>query len=115
MPTLGSDWLFRDKQGKVTTVKPNSRLQMTNALALKQCALANMGLTMCSKWSLWQEVHEGALVPLFRDYDTAMVDFENAVWLVYPSRHYLPLKVRVFIDFMKDKFQSGSPWDCKHF
>lgn len=115
MPTLGSDWLFRDKHGKVTTVTPNSRLQMTNALALKQCALADMGLSMCSKWSVWQEVQEGTLVPLFRDYDTAMVDFDNAVWLVYPSRHYLPLKVRVFIDFMKDKFSGGSPWDCKHF
>ena len=111
MPVLGTDWLFRDTHGKVTTVTPNNRLQISNAMALKQCALANMGLSMCSMWSVWQEIHEGALIPLFGDYDTAMVDFNNAVWLVYPSRHYLPLKVRVFIDFIKEKFHNSSPWD----
>lgn len=112
MPGLGSDWLFRDRQGQVTSVRPNSRLQMTNALALKQCALADMGITMTSKWTVWQELKAGSLIELFKDYDATMVDFDSAVWLVYPSRHYLPHKVRVFIDFMKEKFRHGKPWDA---
>ncbi|NEQ25124.1 MAG: LysR family transcriptional regulator, partial [Microcoleus sp. SIO2G3] len=29
-------------------------------------------------------------------------DFSTAAWLVYPSRAYVPLKVRVFIDFLKN-------------
>lgn len=111
MPVLGSDWLFRDKQGQITRIQPNSRLQITNALALKQVALADMGITMCSYWSVWEEIQDGRLLQLFKDYDTAMVDFDNAVWLVYASRHYLPLKVRVFIDFLKEKFRYGRPWE----
>ena len=102
---LGTDWLFRNKQGEVISVTPNSRLQISNMLALKQCALAGMGLTMSSEWTVQQAIQDGQLVRLFRDYDTAMADFDSAVWLVYPSRHYLPLKVRVFIDYIKEKFQ----------
>lgn len=110
MPSLNNDWLFRDANGTLTTVKPNGRLKLTNALALKQSALAHMGITMISRWSIWEELQNGKLVELFKGYDTAMVDFDNAVWLAYPSRKYLPLKVRVFIDFMKNKFRDGVPW-----
>jgi DNA-binding transcriptional LysR family regulator len=28
--------------------------------------------------------------------------FNTAAWLVYPSRAYVPFKVRVFIDFLKN-------------
>ncbi len=111
MPGLNTDWLFRDAARVVTAVKPRGRLQLTNALAHKQCALDHMGITMCSKWSVWEELKKGTLVQLFKDYDTAMVDFDNAVWLVYPSRKYLPIKARVYIDYMKNKFQHGAPWD----
>ncbi len=111
IPGFSSDWLFRDETGKVVAIKPLGRLKLTNALALKQCALDHMGITMCSQWSVWNEIKNGTLVQLFKDYDTAMVDFDSAVWIVYPSHQYLPLKVRVFIDFMKSKFRSGLPWD----
>lgn len=113
LPVAGmrSEWLFRDRQGRVTAIQPNSRLQMTNALALKQCALADMGITLSSKWTVWQELKAGKLVELLTDYEPTIIDFDNAIWLVYPSRHYLPLKVRVFIDFIKEKFRQGNPWD----
>jgi hypothetical protein len=29
--------------------------------------------------------------------------------MLYPSRTYLPLKVRVFADFLKEKFLHGAP------
>lgn len=111
MPGFNTSWLFRDAFGKVTTIKPNGRLQLTNALALKQSALDHMGVTILSKWSAWREIQEGTLVQLFKDYDCAMIDFDSAIWLVYPSRKYLPLKVRVFIDFMKNKFRNEMPWE----
>jgi len=111
MPGFNNDWLFRDTSGAITSVKPSGRLQLTNALALKQSALDNMGITMVSKWSVWEELQQGTLVQLYKEYDTAVVDFDNAVWLVYPSRKYLPLKVRVFIDYMKTKFQTRLPWE----
>lgn len=111
MPGFNNDWLFRDSNGDITAVKPNGRLQLTNALAIKQCALDHMGIAMLSKWSASEELKTGKLVQLFKNYDTAMVEFDSVVWLAYPSRKYLPLKVRVFIDFLKSKFIDGTPWN----
>ncbi|MDH5445524.1 MAG: LysR family transcriptional regulator [Gammaproteobacteria bacterium] len=109
---LGTDWLFRDNNGEIKSITPNSRLQLTNALALKECARAGMGLVMCSEWTVTRELYEGSLVRVFQDYDTAMASFDSAAWLVYPSRQYLPLKVRVFIDFMKEKFVNCTLSEC---
>jgi DNA-binding transcriptional LysR family regulator len=35
-------------------------------------------------------------------------DFETAAWLLYPSRSYLPRKVRVAIDFLRQEFGQGA-------
>jgi len=49
-------------------------------------------------------------VDLFADFDVTAPDFETAVWILYPSRAYVPLKVRAFIDFLKARFpRSWSP------
>lgn len=35
-----------------------------------------------------------------------------AVWLLYyPTRAYVPLKVRVFVDFLLERFADAPPWD----
>lgn len=111
LPGMSSDWLFRDEHGKIQIIKPQGRLKMTNALALRQCALNHLGITLVSVWSVIEELRNGSLIPLFSEYEAAMTDFETAVWLVYPSRKYLPLKVRVFIDYMKRKFSEIETWD----
>ncbi|MEO0407786.1 MAG: LysR family transcriptional regulator, partial [Cyanobacteria bacterium P01_A01_bin.135] len=41
------------------------------------------------------------LVNLFPDYAVTATDFSTAAWLVYPSRAYIPHKVRVFMDFLR--------------
>jgi hypothetical protein len=42
------------------------------------------------------------LVNVFLDYEVTATDFNTAAWFVYPSRTYIPLKVRVFIDLLKN-------------
>jgi DNA-binding transcriptional LysR family regulator len=46
-------------------------------------------------------IADGTLIDLFPDHDVMATDFGTAVWLLYPSRSYLPSKVRVFIDFLR--------------
>ncbi|MEX2126035.1 MAG: hypothetical protein WD795_19245 [Woeseia sp.] len=40
-------------------------------------------------------------VNLFPDHECTATDFDTAAWLVYPSRDYIPLKLRVFFDFLR--------------
>jgi len=35
-----------------------------------------------------------------------------AMWLIYPTRSYVPLKVRVFVQVVRAAFRDDPPWDA---
>lgn len=94
-------WVFMDSQGVQTAQTIEGRLAISNPLALRQCALAGMGLALLSRWLIADDLRSGRLVQVLPQYQVANSDFDAAAWLVYPSRSYVPLKVRVFIDALK--------------
>jgi len=49
----------------------------------------------------------GALVDMFPDYDCTATEFDTAAWALYPSRSFLPRKVRVAIDFLREKLKTN--------
>lgn len=106
-----NNWKFTDKEGHSQEVGVSEFLRTSNAMALKQCALAGMGITLQARWMIGRELREGSLVDLFPDYEVSAALDEAAAWLLYPSRSYLPLKVRVFVEFLKSKFKDGAPWE----
>ncbi|MBE9078597.1 hypothetical protein IQ241_15060 [Romeria aff. gracilis LEGE 07310] len=64
-------------------------------------AIDGMGLALLPNWLIDDDLQAGSLVNLFPQYRVAATDFSTAAWLVYPSRAYVPLKVRIFIEFLK--------------
>ncbi|MDN3721119.1 LysR substrate-binding domain-containing protein [Roseibium salinum] len=64
-----------------------------------------MGPALLADWLIAKDLEDGRLVDLFPDFDCAAADFDTAAWILYPSRAYLPQKVRVMIDFLKDEFR----------
>ena len=96
-----SRWLFQDTAGKITEAPVSGHTIISSALALQQCAIAGMGLALLPGWLVADDLGAGVLVDVFPDYEVTATDFSTSAWLVYPSRTYVPLKVRVFIDFLK--------------
>ena len=94
-------WLFRDKRGKTQTVPVKGRTIISNAIALQQCAIAGMGLALIPHWLVDSEIEAGRLIKVLPDYKVTATNFDTSAWFVYPSRNYVPLKVRVFIDFLQ--------------
>jgi DNA-binding transcriptional LysR family regulator len=94
-------WLFRDQGGATDEVPVRGRTIISNATALQQCAIAGMGLALLPHWLVDDDIQTGTLTNVFSDYDVTATDFNTAAWLVYPSRAYVPLKVRAFMDFLK--------------
>lgn len=113
MPGFGSRWRFRATDGSVEEVSVAARVTTSNGVALKRFALAGMGVSLQSRWTGGRELRTGELVDLFPDFEATASSFDNAMWVIYPSRAYLPLKVRAFVDFLKDKFRNGPPWDTE--
>ena len=101
-----SKWRFRGTDQKESEVLVQGHTIISNAIALQQCAIVGMGLALLPNWLIGDDLQEGRLVNVFPSYDVTATEFSTAAWLVYPSRAYVPLKVRVFIDFLKQFMSS---------
>jgi DNA-binding transcriptional LysR family regulator len=64
-----------------------------------------MGITLLPDWLVSEHLSSGELVSLFTDYQVTATDFDSAIWLIHPSREYLPGKTRAFRDFLLEKYQ----------
>lgn len=105
-----NSWRLIDKRGKKEEVPLQPKLRTSNAMALKQCALAHMGITLQATWMVGRELADGSLVDLFPQHRvSATTTGDAAAWALIPSRHYTPQKTTLFIDFLKQEFRKGAP------
>ncbi len=109
VPGHGPRWRFRSASGGVTEVPVRGRVVATSGIALGQCAAAGMGVVLLPRWTVAAELRAGTLVPLLLDHEATPSEFDAAAWMLYPSRSYLPRKVRVLADFLKARFAHGAP------
>ncbi len=102
LPGFRERWIFRKTEGGPRTiVNLRPRVLITNGLALRECALAGLGAALLPDWLVGDDLAAGRLVDLFPGYRVAVVDAPTGLWFVYPSRSYVPAKVRAFIDFVR--------------
>ena len=101
------NWRFRTLDGKLLEIPIQGKVLINQSLAIKKCLLAGMGISLIPDWLVSNEVHSGQLIRLFSDYAVTATDFNGAVWLLYPSRDYLPLKVKVFNQFMLEQMHQN--------
>lgn len=108
----GPRWKFRDRRGNVREVEPRSRVVAADGLVLRSLALQGEGFALLPRWLCVEELAAGSLVDVFPAYDVTATDFDAVVSLLYASRSYLPLKVRVFVVFVTELFRNGPPWEA---
>jgi DNA-binding transcriptional LysR family regulator len=71
--------------------------------------LLKLGLTLLPRWDVARQLADGSLVQLLPGWAATVSDFDGAAWLLYPSRAFLPAKVRAFVDWVKREFRDGPP------
>ena len=101
LPDYRSRWLFRDRADQLAEIAVNGRLLLSNPLALREAAVAGLGPCLLADWLVGPDIEAGRLVDLFPRHRVTATSFDTAAWLVYPSRAFLPNKVRLAIDFLK--------------
>lgn len=108
-PGYRSQWRFRARSGEVAKVPVQGAVTISNALALHRAACEGLGPALLADWLVKRDLASGALVDLFPNFEASAADFETAAWVVYPSRAYVPRKVRVFVDFLKAQARRAEP------
>ena len=66
------------------------------------CALAGLGPALLADWMVQPEMRAGRLIDIFPHYSVTATNFETGAWLLYPSRQFLPSRVRAAVDFFKE-------------
>lgn len=103
-------WSFRDPDsGEVETWKVGGIFECNDGAVLHEWALAGRGLAWRSLWEVGRDLKEGRL--------TSVLDAWQAppmgIHAVFPQRRHLPLRVRLFIDLLKDNYSRASYWELR--
>lgn len=103
----GTEWSFCSSNNTIK-VLPKGNLVVNNSEALRQALLSGLGIAQLPTFLVGKDIAAQKLKPLLESYPLP----EHSIYAVFPERKYLPLKVRVFIDYMKEKLGSDVPyWD----
>ena len=109
--TLSSDasqtrgWAFV-VDGVVTHLRPSGRLDCSDGQVLHDWCLAGMGLAWRSTWEVEQEIAAGRLVSVLDEHAAP----PNGIYAVFPHAKHLPLRVRLWIDFLKHSYGDPAYW-----
>ncbi|WP_295992000.1 LysR family transcriptional regulator [Rugamonas sp.] len=98
-------WTFRDN-GKQVTLKVGGNMACNDGEVLHDWALAGKGLAWRSMWEVGAEIEAGKLTPVLTQYSAP----GNDIHAVFAQRRHLPLRIRVFVDFLRHSYAQPDYW-----
>lgn len=120
--TLSSDasqtrgWAFRvpagdgrDDAGDVLYFKPGGPLDCSDGQVLHDWCLGGCGIAWRSRWEVEHEIAAGRLSEVLE----AFAAPPNGIYAVFPQRKLLPLRVRLWIDFLKHHYGQPGYWKAR--
>jgi DNA-binding transcriptional LysR family regulator len=99
-------WRFRDAAGGERLVRVSGRLHSNNGELLAEAAARGAGIVFEPAFIVGPEVRAGRLVPLLQDFEPP----PTPIYALYPSRKHLSAKVRLFVDFLVERFSQAQDW-----
>jgi DNA-binding transcriptional LysR family regulator len=119
--TLSSDasqtrgWAFRVLRAdadagageyEVIHLKPTGPLDCSDGQVLHDWCLQGHGIAWRSTWEVESEIAAGRLVEVLADFAAP----PNGIYAVFPQRKHLPLRVRLWLDFLKAQYAQPEFW-----
>ncbi len=101
-------WTFRGKKAEVIERRVTPSLRINDGSAVRDAASAGLGIALMATWCASDELRSGSLVPVLPEYPLIST---QTLWALYPSSRELAPKVRVFIDWLVDRFGHQPYWD----
>lgn len=94
-------WKFKTPVEKIEHVAIQPHIVISNALAIRRTVLEGQGVALLSDWLIGDDLAKGDLINVFPEHQISAENFDEGVWLTYPSKRYLPSNTRALIDFLK--------------
>ena len=87
-------------------LKPGGPLDCSDGQVLHDWCLAGYGIAWRSTWEVESEIAAGRLVAVLEGFAAP----PNGIYAVFPQRKHLPLRVRLWIDFLKHHYSQPEFW-----
>ncbi len=94
--------------GGARRLKVSGPLRVNNGDAILAAALGGLGVALLPCFICGEDLRAGRLVRVLPDWGLAS---DGAVSAVYPAARHLSPKVRVFVDFLAERFGDKPYWD----
>ena len=91
---------------EVIHFKPAGPLDCSDGQVLHDWCLQGWGIAWRSTWEVEREIAAGRLVEVLADFAAP----PNGIYAVFPQRKHLPVRVRLWIDFLKHHFGQPEFW-----
>jgi DNA-binding transcriptional LysR family regulator len=95
-----------DGDYEVIHLKPGGPLDCSDGQVLHDWCLDGYGIAWRSTWEVEAEIAAGRLVAVLSAFDAP----PNGIYAVFPQRKHLPLRVRLWIDFLKHSYGQPDFW-----
>jgi DNA-binding transcriptional LysR family regulator len=99
----GNQWKLTGADGD-HWIQPSWSLCVNNAEVLREAAIRGRGIALIPIFIAGEALHKGILQAVLRDYSAPPL----ALYAIYHPTRHLPVKVRLFIDFLVERFGPGS-------
>jgi DNA-binding transcriptional LysR family regulator len=101
-------WRFNGPDGEVS-VPVSGRLRINDDEALSQVVLGGFGLALLPTFIIGKDIQAKRLKSVLSEY----IPIEQHVYALYLPKRNLPLKIRVLIDFLLERFGAEPYWDME--
>jgi DNA-binding transcriptional LysR family regulator len=102
---IRDQWRLLDAQGNVAAISLEPLLTTNSSDCLLQAALSGMGVAVVGNQLVGEDLAAGRLKLVLPDWNAGRV----GVYAAYPTRRYLPAKVKTFVDLMLQWFEMSRP------
>ena len=96
----GTRWLFDSADGPLS-VEVTGPFQANNSEGVREAVLAGLGIAVLPIWAFTDEIRKGRVKVILQAFEPQRLPL-NAL---YPSRRFVPAKVRAFIDYFEAAFR----------
>lgn len=100
-------WRLEGPNGPLT-LRPEGMLITNSSEVIREAVIAGLGIALRSTWDVGVELKSGKLVQVLPQYESSR---NVALSAVYPSRQFLPAKVRLFIDYLAELYGPVPYWE----
>jgi DNA-binding transcriptional LysR family regulator len=96
------------RASEVIYLKPAGPLDCSDGQVLHEWCLGGYGIAWRSTWEVEAEIASGQLVAVLE----AFAAPPNGIYAVFPQRKHMPLRVRLWIDFLKERYGMPGFWQA---